>query len=355
MFKKLKAAIKGSPSAYDSAIIPLALYRGLTGVIQRRRGAGGFIGSTLSFMRRSSYITGRPMNVTIEPTTICNLHCPVCETGSGILPRPKQNMSLEEFKTIIDKISAHTNTLMFYFAGESFLNKDSYDMIRYAKDKGIPFIDSCTNGDMVNPERLVECGIDEVYFQIGGMTQETHQTYRIGSNLKRVLNNLKETVRIRNERRQKMSIKSGFILMKHNEHEVEKFKAEMLEIGVDYAAVIDPCVNTIEQGKELLPTDKAHWIYDIKAFDNGVLKPKEFLGFRCPWIYYSCAILVNGDVVPCCRDANGDFVMGNILAQEFDEIWNGERYRAFRDKINHNRDKMSLCRLCSGYGVCLIK
>jgi hypothetical protein len=36
----------------------------------------------------------------------------------------------------------------------------------------------------------------------------------------------------------------------------------------------------------------------------------------CPWIYYSLAIHVNGDVVPCCRDPKGEEVMGNRSEQK---------------------------------------
>ena len=100
------------------------------------------------------------MNITIEQTNVCNLDCPVCETGAGILGRTKGHMSLEQFRTIIDKVGAHTNTLMFYFMGEPFLNKHAYDMIRYAKQAGIPFIETCTNGDFVDPVKIVASGLD---------------------------------------------------------------------------------------------------------------------------------------------------------------------------------------------------
>jgi len=174
-------------------------------------------------------------------------------------------MTLENYKTIIDKVSPYTNTLMFYFMGEPFLNKSSYDMIAYAKAKGIPFITTCTNGDFVDPQKLVASGIDEVNFQIGGMTQETHQTYRINSNLERVLKNLKETIRLRNQAGSKPKILSGFILMKHNEHEVETFRKSMAEWGADQVNVIDPCVRTHEQGLEYLQSHQSRWQYDPDA------------------------------------------------------------------------------------------
>lgn len=348
---RIKAIIKKNAVAYRAARNIQALIIASEGLLRRRRGARDHLLSTLSMIRQSSYISGKPMNVTIEPTNICNLHCPVCETGAGVLGRPKRHMTLEEFKIIIDRIASHTNTLMFYFMGEPFINKESYNMIRYSKDCGIPFVTTCTNGDVVNPEKLVDSGIDEVSFQIGGISKETHGMYRIGSNLDRVLKNLQETIRFKNKQKQKMKIICGFILMKHNEHEVNEFKSKMSDMGVDSAVIIDPCVRTVEQGREMLPADKNHWFYDPHAFENNTLKPKVVPNNECQWLYYSVTIQANGDVVPCCRDAKGEYVMGNLLTQSLGEIWNGEKFRVFRDKLHKNQKQINMCRLCSGFGV----
>jgi radical SAM protein with 4Fe4S-binding SPASM domain len=351
MTKSLKKLLKKVPVIDRNALGCRAIYDGIVGLVKGRRGAKAHILSTLSFLQGSAYIMGRPINITIEPTNVCNLKCPVCETGAGILQRRRQFMSLKEFQIIIDRIAPHTNTLLFYFMGEPFMNKHAYAMIRYAKSKGIPFITTCTNGDVVNPERLVNSGIDEVSFQIGGITQETHEKYRVGSKLDRVLANLKQTISLRERGGLNLRVVCGLILMKHNEQEIDRFKSLMSQFGVDEALIVDPCVRTLEQGKELLPSDEKHWFYDPEAFRQGHLRPRKVPNNGCPWIYYSMAILVNGDVVPCCRDATGEFVMGNILHQSLEQIWNGKKFRDFRARLNQNQGNISICRLCSGYGV----
>jgi len=254
----------------------------------------------------------------------------------------------------VDKIAPHTNTLMFYFMGEPFMNRDAYAMVRYAKDAGIPFIQTCTNGDPVDPERIVDCGIDEVAFQIGGMTQATHQIYRINSNLERVFENLRRTLELKRARRPAMQVHSGLILMKHNEHEVEEFRRFMDEVGVDKYEVIDPCVRTVEQGRQMLPTDKAHWVYDPEAFERGELRPRVLPDNDCPWLYYSMTVHRNGDVVPCCRDPKGEEIVGNILTESLDAVWNGERFRAFRERLHRDQGSIGICRLCSAYGASTI-
>jgi radical SAM protein with 4Fe4S-binding SPASM domain len=354
MLATLKRAIRNNPRAYKLASRPLGLWRGVVGLARGRRGARDHVLSTLSLAARSTRVLGRPMNVTIEPTNVCNLECPVCETGAGILGRPGGHMTLEQFRTIVDRVAPHTNTLLFYFMGEPFMNRHAYEMIRYAKRKGIPFVTTCTNGDPVDPEQLVDCGIDEVSFQIGGMTQQTHQAYRVNSRLERVMANLERTVRVRDARRPAMRIEAGFILMKHNEHEVEPFVAAMRRLGVR-PNVIDPCVRTVEQGRQMLPSDRAHWYYDPQAFEQGVLRPRMLPDNDCPWIYYSITVQVNGDVVPCCRDPKGLEVVGNLLSQSLDEVWNGARYRAFRERLLKDQGGIEICRLCSAYGVSAIQ
>jgi radical SAM protein with 4Fe4S-binding SPASM domain len=351
MLQQLKRRVLILASTHRPSAVAVGSMLGLWGLLKGRRGSVDHLKSTASLARNSTFVAGRPMNVTIEQTNVCNLDCPVCETGAGILGRTNGQMTLEQFKTIIDKVGAHTNTLMFYFMGEPFLNKHSYDMIRYAKQAGIPFVETCTNGDFVDPVRLVESGLDRVSFQIGGITQETHEVYRVKGKLDRTMNNLIETIRQRKLQGSRLQIEVGFIVMKHNEHEVEDFRRMVREIGADRAAVIDPCVRTIEQGVQFLPADRAHWFYDENAFNRGILKPKVLPDNTCPWIYYSIAIHVNGDVVPCCRDPKGEEVMGNIFRQDLDEIWNGERYRNLRARIHSDQGAVGICKLCSSYPV----
>ena len=351
MIAEIKNYLRKYPRLYRSAraLYPIVTFS--AAALKGRRGAKNHLLSTLSMAQQSPRVLGRPVNITIEPTNICNLKCPVCETGAGILGRADAHMSFEQFRTIVDKVAPHTNTLMFYFMGEPFLNKQAYEMIAYGKSLGIPFITTCTNGDAVNPRKLVECGLDEVSFQIGGMTQETHQTYRINSNLARVTENLRETIRLKKEVGSNLRVSVGFIMMKHNEHEVAAFRRFVKEIGADDANVIDACVRTMEQGRQYLTKDTTNWYYDVEAFRKGILRPKVLPRNECPWIYYSMAIYVNGDVVPCCRDTTGQYVVGNLLRQGLDEVWNGEPFQNYRKKLHGHQAEISICHLCSGYGV----
>jgi radical SAM protein with 4Fe4S-binding SPASM domain len=311
--------------------------------------------STISQMIGLSKVLGNPVSITIEPTNICNLHCPVCETGANILGRKPQMMTFEEFVKIIDKVGRGANHVMFYYMGETFLNKEVYRMIRYTRDMGL-YVMTCTNGDVVDPEKLYESGINLISFQIGGMTQETHSIYRVNSDLSRVMDNLSrylEIIRLRGRKPSEHQVELGFIVMRHNEDEVEEFLKMADRIGVDRKRIISPCVRTPEQGYKFLPKSDDYWIYDREKFERaGILQPKKkFPDNSCPWLYYSITIQVDGNVVPCCRDPHGHHIVGNLLEQPLEEVWNGPKLRSFRSAVFTKQTEVEICQLCPGEGL----
>lgn len=351
-----KNKIKSQHKLYEFLRNINGFIKGAVSLLKNKKGSIEHLKSTYSLTKKDIKILGKPINITIEPTNVCNAKCPVCETGAGILGRKKAFLSFEDFKVIIDKMHPHINTLMYYFMGEPFLNKEWVRQVKYAKKKGVSFISTCTNGDVKGiPQGIIESGIDFVSFQMGGTTEETHRIYRVNTKLENIRNNLLETIELKKQSNSKVHLEAGFILMKHNEHQVNEFISWCKKIGVDSYNIIDPCVRTVQQGKKYLPTDKKHWIYDPKKFELGKLQRRVVPKNDCPWIYYSMTIMSNGDVVPCCHDACGKEVMGNLIEDEMEKIWNGEKFQDFRKRILTKQRSVGICRLCSGYGVSEIR
>ena len=292
-----------------------------------------------------------PVHVSIEPTNVCNARCPVCETGNGSMERRPGMLDLAAFRTLIDNIAPHASVLMYYFMGEPFLNKHAYEMIRYARDAGI-YVETCTNGDYVDAKGVVYSDLNEINFQIGGMTPETHAIYRIRSDLPTVQRNLNALIEERRKNpKSNLQINAGFIVMKHNEHEVDTFLQWARDVGVDQANVIDPCVRNVVEGHALLPTDRKYWFYDEEAFERGILRPKQVLHNECTWVWNSIMINWDGSVVPCCRDPHGHHVLGNAFETPLSEIWNGKSATDFRKRIATDQGSVEICSQCSGFGV----
>ncbi len=57
---------------------------------------------------------------------------------------------------------------------------------------------------------------------------------------------------------------------------------------------------------------------------------------------------MDGTVVPCCLDHEGDIPLGNLFAQELDEIMSTEKARNIFNGFSQRQALEPLCRRC-GY------
>mgnify|MGYP005846649391 CR=1 FL=1 len=306
--------------------------------------------SAMAQLRRPGPLMA-PVHVSIEPTNACNARCPVCETGKGDMARRTGFLDETLYRAFIDEAAPTTAVLLYYFMGEPFMHRASYDMIRYARDKGI-YVETCTNGDFVDPEGVIYSDINRISFQLGGMDQATHERYRVRTRLDKAIANLERLVALRRKHpNSAVEIEVGFIVMRHNEHQVKDFLEWARKIGVDRASVIDPCVRNMMEAHAYLPKDRRYWFYDEEAFARGILKPKKLPDNECVWIWNSIQLNWDGTAVPCCRDPNGRFPLGNVFERGLKQVFNGEAATAFRARLLKDQGGISICRLCSGYGL----
>ena len=59
------------------------------------------------------------------------------------------------------------------------------------------------------------------------------------------------------------------------------------------------------------------------------------------------AILVDGTVVPCCLDSNGDVFLGNIYKESFKSIIEGYKFTKLKKSFEDRKPSSELCRKCS--------
>ena len=60
-----------------------------------------------------------------------------------------------------------------------------------------------------------------------------------------------------------------------------------------------------------------------------------------------CGILVDGSVVPCCLDAQGDVNLGNIFTSSFKDIIESDRCKNMLDGWMKMECREELCQRCS--------
>jgi MoaA/NifB/PqqE/SkfB family radical SAM enzyme len=308
-------------------------------------------GLDISSFFRLPYVFSYPSSASIEVSNLCNLKCPVCE-NSNISVRKKGNMGFENFKKIINELGPHLDDLELHNWGESFLNKDIYNMFGYVR-KIAPrcYIYLDTNGHFMDVNRLFDCPPDELVFSIDGLDQATYERYRINGNLDVVIKNVKECVETKRKLLlDKPKIVAKFICMKHNEHQLESFLKFAREVGCDDYRIELFTSRTVKHAVEFMSTLPAYQKYDPEKLKNGKLAAyMKQLTTPCLVLWRHANIYWNGDVTPCCTDYDGIFVWGNIFKENnFWRVWNGRRARAFRyqHRCPTYRSNIAICKDC---------
>jgi radical SAM protein with 4Fe4S-binding SPASM domain len=68
---------------------------------------------------------------------------------------------------------------------------------------------------------------------------------------------------------------------------------------------------------------------------------------KCYGLKNQIAILVNGDVVPCCLDTDGDIILGNIFKNNLDQILESNRAKRIIEGFNNSQLVEELCKRCN--------
>ena len=292
---------------------------------------------------------GLPVSISFEPTTSCNLRCPECPSGLRAFSRPTGMLEKDFFKETIDDIHRHLLYLIFYFQGEPYLNPAFLDMVKYASSKKI-YTATSTNAHYLNDDnakKTVESGLDRLIISIDGTTQDTYKQYRVGGQLDKVLEGAKNIIKWRKELNSKTPfVFFQFLVVKHNEHQIEEIKKMAKEIGVDEVRFKTAQVYDYKKDpNQLIPTIDKYSRYKKNADNNYV--PKNKLANRCWKLWHANVITWDGLVVPCCFDKDATHQLGNLKNESFKNIWHNSNYKQFRAELMKSRKNIDICANCS--------
>ncbi|MHC4359914.1 MAG: radical SAM protein [Planctomycetota bacterium] len=278
-------------------------------------------------------VKGYPYYLVIETGNVCNLKCPLCPTGLGKAGRKRGFIRFEDFKTIIDKLYPYLYEVSMYNWGEPFLNPDIFKMIRYVAEKNIGSnLSSNLNITDLDPEILVATGLEFLSLSLDGTTQEVYSKYRVGGEIALVLENLEKIVMKKKQlKSRKPFIEWQFIVMKHNYHQIENARKMAKEIGVDTIRFIPVGLPFGTENKEQLAREWFPYLpdgYGEKYIKERFLQ-KPIKG-GCFYLYRSLTANPDGSVAPCCMCWQQEDDFGNILENDFSEVWNNALFQNAR-------------------------
>jgi MoaA/NifB/PqqE/SkfB family radical SAM enzyme len=291
----------------------------------------------LNMRLRRQVIGNYPVKAYIEPTLFCNLRCPACPTGLQFGLRPSATLNTDLFKQTLDEISPYVFELYMYNWGEPLLHKQTPEMIRYAKDKGVEKIRLSSNfsipftDDYV--ERLVRSGLSELIVSLDGTSPETYSHYRRKGEFELVRSNMRRVheakVRLGSETPE---VVWQFLVFRHNEHEISRARAEYREWGADRLDVYGAEMPNGEGAEGFAPsTITEHNIYHPDHPNRRLLTDYKLGGQPCSWLYGIFLLNPNGKVSPCCAvsDEKDDFAELS-LGGSLRTAWNSTRFRQAR-------------------------
>lgn len=291
---------------------------------------------------------GVPFNVSIEPTTTCNLGCPECPSGLKSFTRPTGNMEYDFYRRMVDEIGGQLLYLYFYFQGEPYLHPRFLDLVRYAADRKIYTVTS-TNAHFLTERKAKETvasGLDRILISIDGTTQDTYEQYRVGGSLAKVIEGTKNLVKARNDAGSRTPhIIFQYLVVRPNEHQIDDVMRLAKEIGVDEVKLKTAQVYDYQHGNDLIPTLDRYARYAQKP--DGTYRIKNELLNHCWKLWHSCVITWDGRIVPCCFDKDAQYQLGDLNTKSFHEIWESDLYRSFRSRILKGRAEIDICTNCS--------
>ncbi|MDC0210061.1 radical SAM protein [Nitrosopumilus sp.] len=288
-------------------------------------------------------LKSKPYHIEIEPTNICNLHCPLCSTGIQAKTRTKGIMEFKHFKNLIDKIKDTTLQLALQNWGEPTLAKDIPKMIRYAADAGI-FTHMSSNFSTKMSDNylndLITSGLGRLVTDVDGTSQEIYELYRQGGSLELVLDNIKKAVTIKKQHNLKFPlIQAKMLVTKKNEHQIEEFKKIAKELEVDEIEIGNIQLDPNSASEEWLP-ENDKYVYSTYRGEERTT--------QCHWPWSGMVINWEGGVAPCAivDDPGSDF--GNVLTDGIWNVWNNDFYASARStwKKGSNGNKTTICNIC---------
>jgi MoaA/NifB/PqqE/SkfB family radical SAM enzyme len=320
-----------------------------------------------------------PRTIYLEPTTRCNERCQQCPRTW--LPREDdRDLSFDEFRHIVDQFPS-LERVVLHGLGEPLLNEDLPRMIRYLTARGARVLFN-SNGTLLTAERgqaLMDAGLDEYRLSLDGSTRETYARVRGVDAFDAVLRNVKAFIG-----QQKAQVAASpavslwFTAMRGTLRELPGLIDLASDLGIReiYLQRLVFFEEGLARAEQSLFRRATREELDLVGHCEescrergiafraaGSATPVESLrrdfGER-PWSgcarpYSSTYVTSAGHVLSCCFAPFGhrsateyaqERVLGNAFEEPIADIWQGQRYQAFRRAFESNQP----ARHCSSCG-----
>lgn len=321
-----------------------------------------------------------PDIVTILVTKKCNFGCVGCSSSSPQYTKEfrGQEMSTETIKKFIDEV-AWFKPGIYFNGGETMLRRDLFELIRYAKSKGLVTAFT-TNGSLLtekNVEGILASGLDFLSSSLDGRP-EHHNKWRVFAT---AYERLTEGIALLIKKRRELGLKTPHVRISCIINPEDKDDAlfvldKTAELGADevafgnYMFYPEDYADKQKYVMEKFGTGGPHMIglpvkgrtLPFKVDWEGLrglygqlkiraakarlpltivppkIKYEAFYSFenpsehsRCLSPYLIATLLPDGQLTSC-----QEYLLGDVTKNSFMSLWNGEKMKKFRRYRNKN-------------------
>ncbi|MGA7666905.1 MAG: radical SAM protein [Pseudolabrys sp.] len=132
----------------------------------------------------------RHLVVRLDPVVACNLRCTMCYFSNNEYVRTHKGIfSKEEITRIAALVFPRALMVVVGCGAEPTLYKDFPEIVRLAKQGGVPNVSMVTNGKILTErhiELLIDYGLDEIMISVHGTTQETYERFMVGASFETI-------------------------------------------------------------------------------------------------------------------------------------------------------------------------
>lgn len=266
--------------------------------------------------------------VYIEITNICNRNCSFCPGTT----RPPRRMTLDEFRHIADSLVGVTDYLYMHVMGEPLTHPDLPQFIRYATFLGFKCAIT-TNGTLIQKraDELIAAGVYKVNLSVHSFEDGDENSYIL------YIKSLADFA----DRASAAGVLTVLRLWnKGHDGGRNDRTLDILRSSLSGEWKWSARGARIRHKLHLEYGDRFDWP-DMQADNMGAQ-------VFCYGLGDHFGILVDGSVIPCCLDHEGDITLGNIHHTPIRHILSSHRAEAIRRGFERRCATEELCKRC-GY------
>ncbi|MBW2051424.1 MAG: SPASM domain-containing protein [Deltaproteobacteria bacterium] len=246
------------------------------------------------------------------------------------------NMSFEIFTQIMHGWIQHVFQIHLFGRGEPLMAPDLVKTIDYAAKNKVPYITLTSNGHLLKgkvAEALARSELDELRISIDGADEEGYQSIR-GAPLQNLKENLKAFRAMCD-----IPIRIITTLGQENWDSVANMPELAAELEVSCLNILPLFPYAFMGMDDLSLTNEKKREYRYFCRDLARRCEEKNIQFifdrdyvqDCKLPFIMAFITVDGDLTPCCKLET--MKVGNVLENDFFEVWNNEKMINWRKRI----------------------